>query len=262
MERHLATLVHFANPLGAGEMSKSETRSRLNRDSLPHYARIVLQLQRQWLSTALARVSVSWWGIALGPRSQFVGSPSFVRARGSTIQVGSDGRFLSATTSNRHGINRACMITTLRPGAVIRIGDRAGFSGVVICAAERVEIGDRVMLGANVTITDTDSHPIAYRMRHPAIFGTPPKSVETEVETRPVKIGDDVFVGMHSLILKGVTIGSGSVVGAGSVVAHDLPEHCIAAGNPARVIRMLEPQEGGAFKNGFEGDVSAAGQDV
>ena len=134
------------------------------------------------------------------------------------------------------------MITTLGVGAAIRIGDQAGFSGAVICAAERVEIGDRVMMGANVTVTDTDSHPIDYRKRHPENFGMPAEAV-SEIATRPVVIGNDVFIGMHSLILKGVTIGEGSVVGAGSVVVNDLPPRCIAAGNPARVIRMLEADE-------------------
>lgn len=191
----------------------------------------------------MARLSASWWGIALGLDNQFVGHISFTRTRNSTISIGSGGRFLSSATANRHGLNRACMITTLRPGALIRVGDHAGFSGAVICAAERVEIGDRVMLGANVTVTDTNSHPVDYRKRHPSEFSTPWEETDSEVAVRPVVIGDDVFVGMHCLILKGVTIGAGAVVGAGSVVSNDLPPRCIAAGNPARVIRMLEPNE-------------------
>lgn len=135
------------------------------------------------------------------------------------------------------------MITTLRPGSEIRIGAAAGFSGAVICAAERVEIGDRVMLGANVTVTDTNSHPLDYRERFPDQYGQKAELADTAVDVRPVVIGNDVFVGMHSLILKGVTIGDGVVVGAASVVTTDLPPRCIAAGNPARVIRMLEPGE-------------------
>lgn len=215
---------------------------RLNRDSLPHYTRIIRQLIGQYISTVRARVFAAWWGIKLGSGNQFVGPISFARARGSTMSIGSGGRFLSSSTSNRHGLDRPCIITTLGVGAAIRIGDQAGFSGAVICAAERVEIGDRVMLGANVTVTDTDSHPIDYSKRHPENFGMLAEAA-FEIATCPVVIGNDVFIGMHSLILKGVTIGDGAVVGAGSVVVHDLPPHCIAAGNPARVIRMLEPGE-------------------
>lgn len=217
----------------------SQVARRLDRDSLPHYTRIVLQLIWQRVSTARARFLAAWWGIGLGSGNQFVGGISFARARGSTMSIGSGGRFLSAPTSNRHGLNRPCMITTLGVGAAIRIGDQVGFSGAVICAAERVDIGNRVMLGANVTVTDTNSHPIDYRKRYPENFGMPPEAI-TDIATRPVLIGNDVFIGMHSLILKGVTIGDGAVVGAGSVVVTDLPPGCIAAGNPARVIQMLE----------------------
>lgn len=103
-------------------------------------------------------------------------------------------------------------------------------TGGSICAAERIAIGDRVTIGANCTIVDTDFHPLdplARRWR-PA-----------EAHTAPVTIEDDVFIGMNCLILRGVTIGRNSVVGAGSVVTSDVPADVIAAGNPARVIRPL-----------------------
>lgn len=135
------------------------------------------------------------------------------------------------------------MITTLRPDAVIRVGDDAGLSGSVICAAERVEIGNRVMLGANTTVTDTNSHPLDYRKRYPHAYNEPSIAVETEVGTAPVVIEDDVFIGMHTLVLKGVTIGRGSVVGAGSVVSKSLPRFCIAVGNPAKPLKFLEGHE-------------------
>jgi acetyltransferase-like isoleucine patch superfamily enzyme len=62
------------------------------------------------------------------------------------------------------------------------------------------------------------------------------------MKSAPVVIEDDVFIGMNCVVLKGVTIGRGSVVGAGSVVCKSLPSYIIAAGNPARVIRELDPQ--------------------
>lgn len=58
--------------------------------------------------------------------------------------------------------------------------------------------------------------------------------------TKPVYIGKDVFIGMISLVLKGVTIGNGAVIGAGSVVIKDIPANVIAAGNPAKVIKQLD----------------------
>ncbi len=97
-------------------------------------------------------------------------------------------------------------------------------------AAKRIEIGNRVLLGANVTITDTDFHPLdAHERVTNPVAG----------KNKPVKIEDDVFVGMNTVILKGVIIGRGAVIGANSVVTADVPAEVVAAGNPARVIRSV-----------------------
>ncbi len=220
-----------------------QTARQVDRDSLPHYTRIALQLVRERLSTALARLACRWWGIKLGANCSFVGQARFARCRGSTIEIGDHGRFLSAVASNLHGLDRPCMLSTLSPGAALTIGRDVGMSGTVVCCATRVRIGDRVMLGANSTITDTDSYPVDYRQRFPQVYGEASESVETEVASAPIIIEDDVFIGMHTLILKGVTIGRGAVVGAGSVVARDLPAYCIAAGNPAKPLKYLEVKD-------------------
>lgn len=209
---------------------------RLNRDSIPHYSRVLLQRIYQFISTIQAYMSATWWNVIIGKGNKFVGGVSFSRTRGSTIIIGQHGRFLSSTTANRHGLNRPCMISTLRPNAVIKIGNAVGLSGAVICAAKQVQIGDRVMLGANVTVTDTDSHPVDYKKR---LRSDQARLEDHAVSVRSVLIENDVFIGMHSLILKGVTIGEGAVIGAGSVVATSIPPHCVAAGNPAKVIRYL-----------------------
>ena len=78
-------------------------------------------------------------------------------------------------------------------------------------------------------ITDTDSHPVDYDARI--------ADQKEKVHTAPVHIGEGVFVGARSIILKGVTIGAHSIIGAGSVVSCDIPAGCIACGNPARVIK-------------------------
>jgi acetyltransferase-like isoleucine patch superfamily enzyme len=104
-------------------------------------------------------------------------------------------------------------------------------TGGSLCAAQRILIGDDVAVGANTVITDTDFHPLSYAARH---------SDPADGAVLPVTIEDDVFIGMNCLILKGVTIGQGSVVGAGSVVTREVPPHSIVAGNPARLVRELE----------------------
>jgi acetyltransferase-like isoleucine patch superfamily enzyme len=103
-------------------------------------------------------------------------------------------------------------------------------TGGILCAAERITIGDNVVVGANTSIVDTDFHPLDREKRRDQPSGG---------QTAPVVIGDDVFVGMNCLILKGVTIGDGSVVGAGSVVTRSVPQDVVVAGNPARIIREL-----------------------
>jgi len=223
--------------------SNPQSSRRVDRDSLPHYTRVALQLVRERLSTLFSRLACRWWGVKLGANCSFVGHARFARCRGSTIDIGDDCRFLSAVASNLHGLDRPCMLSTLSPGAALIIGRDVGMSGTVVCCATHVHIGDRVMLGANSTITDTDSHPVDYRQRFPMVYGAAPEAVETEVASAPIIIEDDVFIGMHMLILKGVTIGRGAVVGAGSVVARDLPAYCIAAGNPAKPLKYLDVQD-------------------
>ena len=95
-------------------------------------------------------------------------------------------------------------------------------------------IGDNVKIGGMVLITDTDAHPIDYIAR---------RSSTAESKSAPITIGDDAWIGAHCLILKGVTIGERSIIGAGSVVTHSIPPDCLAAGNPARVIRCLKAEE-------------------
>jgi acetyltransferase-like isoleucine patch superfamily enzyme len=104
-------------------------------------------------------------------------------------------------------------------------------TGATIVAAERIEIGARVQIGSNVIIIDTDFHPLDPRTRiTDALSG----------EHAPVLIENDVFVGMNALILKGVSVGAGAVIGAGSVVVGDVPAATLVAGNPAKAVRRLD----------------------
>lgn len=95
---------------------------------------------------------------------------------------------------------------------------------------DSVAIGNNVKIGAYVLITDTDAHPLDYLARRTSNDGT---------KSAPIVIEDDVRVGAHSIILKGVTIGARSIIGAGSVVTKSIPADCVAAGNPCKVIKRL-----------------------
>lgn len=94
--------------------------------------------------------------------------------------------------------------------------------GCNIACFNRISIGDEVAIGENVTIRDSDNHYL-YRKGY--------------IQSKPIIIDDHVWIGMDSIVLKGVHIGKGSIVAAGSVVTKDVPEKCVVAGNPAKIIR-------------------------
>ncbi|MEO6813713.1 MAG: acyltransferase [Ginsengibacter sp.] len=135
--------------------------------------------------------------------------------------------FLSDNT-NVIGKNHKCILVTTKKNATIKIGDRTGFNGAAIHCAEKIEIGNDVMVGYNALIDDSDHHPVDPETRHTGI-----------AETKPVFIEDNVWLGSNVVILKGVRIGKNSVVGSNSVVFSDVPPDSIAIGNPSRVIKKI-----------------------
>ncbi len=183
-----------------------------------------------WFTYLPARLVFAYNRIAWGSDWRFYGLPIIQKHRESTMRFGTGLGLRSLERSNPLGINHPVFLATLQAGACLEIGDHFAMSGGAICVAERVRIGNRVALGANSTIADTDFHPLEPTLR---------RHSPQQARTAPVLIEDDVFVGMNSLILKGVTIGQGSVIGAGSVITKDVPPHVIVAGNPARIIREI-----------------------
>jgi maltose O-acetyltransferase len=123
-----------------------------------------------------------------------------------------------------------CHVEASRQQARIEIGDRTEFNNNLMLKSEGagIRVGRDGLFGAHVEILDSDFHDLDPACRH----GGQPAMAE-------VQIGDNVFVGMGARILKGVTIGADSVIGAGAVVASAIPAGVIAAGNPARVLREL-----------------------
>ncbi len=169
-------------------------------------------------------------GLEVGAGWRCYGVPIIQRHRDSRIRIGARMSLRSTARSNPLGPNHPVIISTRRPGAALTIGADFGMTGGSLVCDARIAIGDRVWVGANSVITDTDFHPLKPQRRHESPLAA---------DTAPVSIGDDVFIGMNALVLKGVTIGAGAVVGAGSVVTRDVPPSLIVAGNPARVIGDL-----------------------
>jgi acetyltransferase-like isoleucine patch superfamily enzyme len=185
---------------------------------------------RRYLAWPYIRLYFARRGVAWGQKWRVFGTPLIQRHRNSQIHIGAQLEMRNWFGSNPLGVNHRCILATWTTESVIEIGDAASFTGVTLCAASSIIIGRRVRIGANSTITDTDFHPLELSERR-----LNPHNGQTD----PVIIEDDVFIGMHALILKGSHIGRGSVIGAGSVVAGCIPAEVIVAGNPARIVREL-----------------------
>jgi acetyltransferase-like isoleucine patch superfamily enzyme len=171
-------------------------------------------------------------GIDLGAGVAFFGRPIVSMSAGSGIRIGARSMLCSVSRFTALGVNHPVVLRTLRPGARLEIGDDVGISGGSICAATSIKIGDACLLGANVTIVDTDFHAIKPDNRRY-------NDAAVDIASAPVSIGNNVFIGTGTIVLKGVTIGDNSIIGAHSVVATSIPANVMAGGNPARVIREL-----------------------
>lgn len=191
------------------------------------YQRVICKLYRirqsiiGCLCTIYMRFKCWIWGVKLGNCSKFIGNMIIFRCPGSSIVIGDNCRFVSTSYGNFRGINHRCIFQTNTSNAKIRIGHNCGFSGVSLVCSESVIIGDDCLIGANVVIGDRDDHSDVYH--------TPYK---------PVEIKSGTWIGMNVCILKGVTIGHNTIIGANSVVTKSIPDNVIAAGNPCRVIKQ------------------------
>ncbi|SRR5258706_1015421 len=149
----------------------------------------------------------------------------------------------------KNGIISASIIFESDTGYV-SIGDRCyfGAKGSII-SRESIKIGNDVTIAWGVTLYDHDSHSVDWRQRAKIVshfytnYGDP-ECFEiydwTGVKTRPIVIHDRVWIGFNVIVLKGVTIGEGAIVGAGSVVTRDVQPYTVVAGNPAVFIKKIE----------------------
>lgn len=195
---------------------------------------VIFQLKRvrNKLSCYKNRIKLWLYGIKYGKNCIVHGSLGLKLASNSVIEIGDDfylssGNHINPLAKNIQG--HICV----NEGAKLIIGNRTGMSSPVIWVHKSIRIGNHVKFGANVIVMDSDAHSLNYLHRRDVSLDREYKKDEEII------IEDDVFIGMNTLIMKGVTIGARSVIGAGSVVTKSIPADCIAAGNPARVIKQL-----------------------
>lgn len=154
-----------------------------------------------------------------------VTSPRDIEIWGGNIRVGA----CAHIHASRGNPTRLCTWTTDGREGRIAIGDYVLISpGTQIIASESISIGSNTMFASGCYVSDSDWHDTYDRTR--------------ELDKHaPIVIGENCWFGVRAIVCKGVTIGDNSIIGAGSVVTRDIPANCIAAGNPARVVRELDP---------------------
>jgi acetyltransferase-like isoleucine patch superfamily enzyme len=186
-----------------------------------------------------ARAAIAFWSLVARARLRLHGASvgRHLRVRGplrfychpnGRVRIGDDCRVQSGFAGNPVG-GASRMAIWVGPGGSLDVGDRVGLSNSTIVCMDAVSIGDDVYLGGGSSVYDTNFHSMDAEQRsRPRNLG---------VRTAPVAIRRHAFVGGHTLVLKGVTIGEAAVVGAGSVVRASVPAGEVWAGNPAHRLR-------------------------
>jgi acetyltransferase-like isoleucine patch superfamily enzyme len=132
-------------------------------------------------------------------------------------------------------------------GGRISIGDWCYVGvGTRIWSAASIEIGNRVLISHSVNIIDNLTHPLQAAQRHEQakeMFSSGQLPRKNSLDERPIKVGDDAWIGACAMVLRGVTVEEGGIVAAGAVVTKDVPAYSIVAGNPAVVVRELSLDE-------------------
>lgn len=140
-----------------------------------------------------------------------------------------------------HSIIRGELLTFAHGGR-IDIGSWCYLGeGSRIWSAASIQIGDRVLIAHGANIFDNLTHPLDANARHKQIreIFTTGHPREINLDERPIKINDDVWIGAGAFLLRGVQIGARAIVAAGAVVTKDVEEDAVVAGNPARVVKSL-----------------------
>lgn len=155
--------------------------------------------------------------------------PSIVLHQKASIFLGEN---VILNSSNRtYHVNMFTRVKLMcdKPNASISVGNNTRIHGSCIHAFEKIEIGENCLIAANCQIFDSNGHSTKISLRH-----------SNQGNSKPIKIGNNVWIGTGCVILPGTMIGNGSIIAAGSVVLGEIPEHTIFGGNPAKLLKKIE----------------------
>jgi acetyltransferase-like isoleucine patch superfamily enzyme len=171
-------------------------------------------------------------GVICKGKVMVFGAPIVQISQGAGVVIGRDVVLDSDNRDYHANLFAPVKLLADAPGARIEIGDESRIHGSCIHARQEIRIGKRCLIAANCQILDSHGHDMSF----PDVDQRP----HSRGRSMSVHIGDSVWLGLGCIVLPGVTIGRGTVVGAGSIVTGDLPEMCFAAGIPARVLRHCD----------------------
>lgn len=162
------------------------------------------------------------------------------KSKNAQIIIGDNFKFASGGGYNPISANVKGYIR-VDDDAQVSIGNDCGLSSTTLWVKKSLTIGDNVLIGGGCLIMDTDCHSLDWQQRGcRGGIDSQGRYVDTlNAKCAPVVIENDALIGARSIILKGVTIGARSVIGAGSIVTQSIPADCIAAGNPCKVIKKI-----------------------
>ena len=200
--------------------------------NLLHKLHVACILAWSWLCNRAALSYLRRCGARVGADACFKGHACLSLFPTSEVTIG-DG--FVCQSGAYHAIDSGmCSKIVVYGHARLTIGNDVGMTNTVVHCMQSVTIGDHARIGAGTMIFDTNFHSTDWRARRS------PVTDQADIRCAPVVIGNDVFVGAHTIIGKGVTIGDRTIIAAGSVVVSDLPADCLAGGNPCRVIKQIE----------------------
>lgn len=166
--------------------------------------------------------------LILGKNVVFHGRPLIDTRNNGTIEI-HDNVIINSSNKGYHlNLSSPTKLFVDEKGSKISIGEFTRIHGSCLHAWSSITIGKRCLIAGNCQITDSNGHDLS--------FDNVENRINTKGTSNPIVIEDDVWIGANSIILPGVTIGKGSVVGAGSVVSTRIPPNSIVRGNPAKFI--------------------------
>jgi acetyltransferase-like isoleucine patch superfamily enzyme len=195
----------------------------VRKDHRPH---VVHKLNKAW-AKFYAKHYLHPQFDAIGAGIRFI-DPFHVEVNGSNIRLGNHVHMMS---KKEHPISFTAYTGPHGSGEIALGNYCIVLPGATIVSACSITAGDNCMFAAGCYLTDADWHGIYNRTSVPGNMA-------------PIRLGNNVWVGYKAIVCKGVTVGDNSIIGTGAVVSKDVPENVVVAGNPAKVVKKLDPEEG------------------